>query len=115
MSNSNVRRSVLMSLLALDRPIGDIKSELAAFAWDDAADLVRLTRGQIRTILQRFMAGDISAETVELWADAVECRDDIDLAQDEGVIDAIFILANPSINGRLNNHLAEQILSNISD
>ncbi len=39
----------------------------------------------------------------------------IDFAEDEQVIDAIFILANPVINGRLDNHLAEQILSNISD
>lgn len=61
------------------------------------------------------MAGNISAETVEIWADTVEFRDDIDFAKDEQVIDAIFILANPVINGRLDNHLAEQILSNISD
>ena len=115
MNNPNVRCSALLSLLALERPIEDLGNELATFAWDDAPDLVMLTRAHIRAILQRFMAGEISAETVELWADTIECRDDIDFAKDEQVIDAIFILANPVINSRLDNHLAEQILSNISD
>ena len=115
MINPNVRYSALQSLLALERPIEDLKNELATFAWDDAPDLVTITRAHIRAILQRFLAGNISAETVEIWADTVECRDDIDFATDEQVINAIFILANPVINGRLDNHLAERILSNISD
>lgn len=115
MNNPTVRSSALLSLLALERPIEDLRNELATFAWDDAPDLVMFTRAHIRAVLMRFMAGNISAETVEIWADIVEFRDDIDFAKDEQVIDAIFILANPVINGRLDNQLAEQILSNISD
>ena len=57
MSKPNVRRSALLSLLALDRPIEDLRNELANFAWDDAPDLVKLTRDHIRVILQRFLAG----------------------------------------------------------
>jgi reverse gyrase len=115
MSKPNVRRSALLSLLALDRPIEDLRNELANFAWDDAPDLVKLTRDHIRVILQRFLAGQISAETVEAWAETIEIRDDIDFAEDEQVIETIFILANPGVNGELDNRLAKQILSNFSN
>jgi len=88
MDKSNARHSLLLSLLALDRPIEDLRNELANFAWDDCPDLVKLTRDHIRTTLQRFMAGQISAETVEAWADAIEFRDDIDFIEDDQIIDA---------------------------
>lgn len=47
MINPNVRYSALLSLLALERPIEDLRNELATFAWDDAPDLVMLKRAHI--------------------------------------------------------------------
>lgn len=109
------RHSILQSLLVLDRPIENIRSELAQFAWDDAPDLVSLTSDHVRSVLNRFLTGEISADAVEAWADTIEMRDDISFEAGDKTNDAIFVLANPEINQKLDNYLAAEILANVSE
>ena len=115
MSDLQTRRLILQSLLHLDRPIETLTSELAKFAWDDAPDLVTLKRTHVAAILHRFKNGEISSATVEQWSDAIEMRDDINVSGDERLMEAIFVLANPVINGKLDHLLADKILASISD
>jgi hypothetical protein len=114
MKAPNSRRSALTSLLAYDRPIEELRTTLAEFEWDCSEPLVSLTREHVLFILRRFLAGGLAAEAVEAWADLVEVRDDIEF-QDDQVSDIIFVLANPMINGALDNQLAKRFLSEISD
>jgi hypothetical protein len=110
----NTRRAALISLLAYDRPIEELRLALAEFEWDCSEPLVSLTRDHILIILGKFLAEELTAEAVEAWADFVEVRDDIEYPDDQ-VLDAIFVLANPAINGVLDNQLANQLVSKISD
>ena len=96
------RQAILSSLIQFDAPVADLKAALAALSWD-ADPVVTLTRRDIAAVLERFASRDIDAATVEEWANLVECRDDIDFeAGHEGVVaDAIYVLANPELAGRL--------------
>jgi len=108
------RRSILLSLLALDRPVEQIASMLAKLKWNHPSGLVLLTREHISDVLERFRARQVSAETVEAWADLIEYRDDISFAN-QSVVDAIFVLANPKINGPLDDKAVEEILAQTSN
>jgi hypothetical protein len=99
--------------LAYDRPIEDLRAALAEFEWDCSEPLVSLTSEHLLPILRRFLAGELTAEAVEAWADLVEARDDIAFPDDQ-VLDAIFMLANPMTNGVLDNQLAERLVLEIS-
>jgi hypothetical protein len=111
---SSSRRAALISLLAYERPIEELRLALAQFEWDCPQPLVSLTRNHVLIMLEKFLAGELTAEEVEAWADLVEVRDDIEFTDDQ-VLDAIFVLANPAINGVLDNQLANQLVSRILD
>jgi hypothetical protein len=89
------RTSQLKELLHFSRPVADVVSDLSAFGWDSDEELVTLEAAHISTVLNRFLAGDISAADVEDWANAIECREDIGLFQGSPVADALDELANP--------------------
>jgi hypothetical protein len=109
-----LRRETLISLLANDRSIEELRVALAEFDWDCSEPLATLSREHLLNVLGTFLAGSFTAKEVELWAELVEGRDDIDCA-DSRIWDAIFVLANPVINGVLDGQLAKQIVSRISD
>lgn len=110
----NSRRAALISLLAYDRPIEELRTALAVFEWDCSEPLVSLTREHVLIILRRFLAGGLTAEAVEGWADLLEVREDVKVPDDQ-VLDVIFVLANPMINGALDIQLAKRLVSQISD
>ena len=114
MKSPNSRRAVLNSLLAYDRPADVLRMALGQYERDCPQPLVVLTRERVVSVLQRFLRGELSAEAVEAWADLVELRDDIDLT-DEQVMDAIFVLANPMINGALDNQSANGLIASMSN
>jgi hypothetical protein len=102
------RRAALQSLLALDQPIAELRSVLGEMGWYNE-ELVTLTYAHVTTTLKRFLADELSAETVAAWAELIEMRDDIDMPDQEAV-DAIFVLANPVINGTLDQKLATELI-----
>lgn len=103
----------LESLLRFNRPVEDSLCALKAFGWDSEEELVVLTRGHLRNVLQRFLANEIKHTDVEQWADAIEGRDDIGVDEEahNTLLEAIFELANPSINGPLTTEKAQQWLA----
>ena len=70
---------------------------LKAYGWDCEMPLVTLRKTDVLSVLAQFRAGSLTAEEVCNWADRIEGRDDIDCEED-AVDEAIFWLANPSIN-----------------
>jgi hypothetical protein len=64
-----------------------------------------LTPEHIIAVLQRFMAGEFNARDVEHWADAIEGRDDI--AMSDLLKDVLFDIANPVLQGQLDDARAE--------
>jgi hypothetical protein len=114
MKSTNSRQAVLNSLLAYDRPADVLRMALGQYEWGCPEPLVVLTRERVVSVLQRFLRGELSADAVEAWADLVELREDIDLP-DEQVVDAIFVLANPTINSALDNQSANRLIASMSN
>ena len=52
----------------------------------------------------------------EAWADLIECREDIDYQseRDEEILEAIYVLANPALNGPLDEALTDQVIASLS-
>jgi hypothetical protein len=92
------REETVQSLVRLDQPLPLLRESLAAFPWDWEGEPLATVHGRdVAFILRRYVAGDLTAEQVENWANLVEVRDDIKF--DAEAADAIFCLANPVING----------------
>lgn len=108
------RRSIVRSLVELDRSIAELETLLAPLPWDYPKPLVRLTYDHIRSVLLRFLAGNIEAKDVEGWADLVEMRDDIEFVE-ERTQEVIHMLSTPQIHFPIDGQLARLLLSPISN
>jgi hypothetical protein len=95
------RRTVVADLIRFNQPLAELEARLARFPWDCDEPLVVLTTGHLRSVTDRFLAGELTAEQVEEWANLVELREDIDLdpAHWTAIQDAVFRLANPYLAG----------------
>ncbi len=91
------RETLLRSLLALDRPLEEIRSGLSLLGWDSSDDLAFFTKDHALSILRRFLGRSLSANKVEEWANAIEGREDIGFeSRYESILrDLIHELANP--------------------
>ena len=96
------RRSELLAKLArYNGPSAPILDELRDMGWDWAGEpLLVLTKEHFLGVMDRYLAGDLSAEQLEEWAESLEKREDVAFSPEaEGVLDeTLFCLANPSIN-----------------
>ncbi|RWI22158.1 MAG: hypothetical protein EOQ92_19420 [Mesorhizobium sp.] len=108
------RRSIIHSLVELDRPVAELETLLARLPWDYPKPLVRLTYNHIRSVLLRLLAGTLDAKDVEEWAELVEMRDDIEFA-DERTKEVIHMLSTPQIHFPIDGRLAHLLLSPISN
>ena len=107
----NDRRTLLRLLIQFGGPLPKIKEQLALFEWD-SEELVVLKRSDIVGLLQKFLAGNLTAVEVEEWANLIEGRDDIgfEAVSGIGIWDIIYELANPTLRGELNHERAREIL-----
>lgn len=103
------RQKTLTSLIHFNVPLADLEADLAALGWGNDPEAV-LQREHIKTLLKRFISGEIDAASVEDWANLIEGRDDIQFepGHEEIVLAAIHDLANPALQGNL-----ELILGNV--
>lgn len=91
----SVRKLLLEELMCLARPASEIALGLATYPWDCDQALVSLRSSHVISILERFLCEELSATDVEGWANAIECRDDIDWNNGSLSGAAINELANP--------------------
>ncbi|MEI8668092.1 hypothetical protein P4S65_07115 [Pseudoalteromonas sp. B131b] len=59
-------------------------------------------------VLKRCLSNEIDLDDLELWANVIESRDDIDCAEHEGVI---YALSNSEQMGELNHQKLAQIVA----
>lgn len=74
-------------------------------------DFYTLTTGVLIDVLKRCLIGEIALDDLELWANVIESRDDIDCTEHEGVI---YALSNSEQMGTLNNEKLAQLLKLIT-
>jgi len=109
------RADLLGQLLRLEGSVDEILTELQGFSWD-TDELVTLSSADLRSVLQRFERGELTVHQVATWADAIECRDDVgrEAIAEPLLTQALFVLANPEINGALETEEADRLLGTLS-
>lgn len=106
------RREAVADLVHRRRPLVEAVAMLRQYPWDCEEELVELGPSVLRSALSDFLAGSISADDLEEWANAVEGRDDIAFAP-SGVVDVIAALANPLLYEPLTQETARQLLRDV--
>lgn len=109
------RVSVLSDLITFGKPIEVLVAIVGDVGWSETPVVV-LTTDHILSVLRRFQAGNLTAADVEVWADLIECREDIDYQPEryEEILEAIYVLANPVLNGPLDEALTDQVIASLS-
>jgi hypothetical protein len=97
------RRDAVEDLVLLRRPVTEAANRLRSFPWDSDVEYVVLSDGDVRRVLDAFLDGQLEAHAISAWAEAVEGRDDIGIAEPHEHLlkDFIFDAANPEINGTM--------------
>ena len=75
--------------------------ELGSFGWDWEGDaLLILKKEDLLRIIDRFLAGEVTAVQLQEWAENLEVRDDVAFdGEEKELIDEVFFrLATPEIN-----------------
>lgn len=103
------RISVLTDVIKRRRSLSECQVLLSEFAWD-SAPLVAVTADDSSAVLRSFIAAEMSAGSVEGWAETIEVRDDVYFDEPQSAR-AIFVLANPALEGELSTALAQEILA----
>lgn len=73
-------------------------SALASLPLDNEVELVKVTKEDLANVLNKFLLNEITADDLELWANFIECRNDLNYAEIE---DYIYALANPVLVGEI--------------
>lgn len=97
-------KEALQRLVLLSEPVHRLRNQLDAFEWDREEALITLTKDHLRTAINRFLDGELSAAELEEWASLVKCRDDIDFeaSHADEIAGIIENLTNPSLFGSIN-------------
>ena len=107
---SESRIAALKQLIAYRLPIESTIAALATFGWDCEAPLVTLSVHDVLPVLERFLAGDLTAEQLTDWADLIECREDIACADKPiDLSKIVFRLANPNLRGPITVDVVAEI------
>lgn len=94
------RQDAVQALVQFSQPLTVLDAELRANGWDwEGPPLATLGSGNLCSILNRYLLGELMDSDVEAWANMLEGRDDVEFGPD--IAKAIFDLANPHLQGSL--------------
>lgn len=108
------RTGLVEELLSFGRPVSDVLADLVAYGWDSDEPIAELKPSHLRNTLSLFMGAKLSAAQVEEWANAIECREDIEYEASSPQGEAVFELANPELTAPLDPARAEWLLRGLS-
>lgn len=107
------RKQILLDLLNNIENSKLVSNELSAYEWDCNESLVTVFNSHVTKNLNKFVAGEIDACLLELWANTIECREDVDF-ENELTHDVIVKLANPILYGNMSVDMANALLYDLS-
>lgn len=98
------RQRVLDELLSISKPLELISQSLKHFSWDFEGKPALIRKSHLVAALSRFLDGSIIDKEIESWANLIECREDLesDKLNEELIDEIIYELANPELEGSLN-------------
>lgn len=95
----DARTALLKQLLFVEDNFESISNKLKQFDWECKDELVSVDKKVLDNLFQGFLNGKYSLNTLERWADLVECREDIDYEDNnlELIKEVLGTLANKDI------------------
>jgi hypothetical protein len=111
------RAEILQELARFETPTEPLLRELGSFGWDwTGAPLLVLTKADILRVIDRFLAGQISAAQLQEWAETLEVREDVAFEErDAELLDDIFFrIATPMINEPLTHEVVQRMRDEIT-
>jgi hypothetical protein len=111
------RAEILQELARFETPTEPLLRELRSFGWDwSDAPLLVLTKGDVLRVIDRFLAGQISAAQLQEWAENLEVREDVAFDErDAELLDGIFFrIATPMINEPLTHEVVQRMRDEIT-
>jgi len=103
------RKEILKDLVLLQGNIEVLQKELSQYPWDIEDALLKISTEDFAIILKKSINNEIDFETLTSWANAIECRDDLEFTN-EKMQEIIFELANPEINGKITKDRLNEII-----
>ena len=81
--NEGSRRGALRAVLDAEGDVRFLVRALEPFRPVDVDPVVTMTHRHVVRVLERYLAGELSAEDVSVWAEALEYREDVEFPEDE--------------------------------
>jgi hypothetical protein len=106
------RAEILQELARFETPTEPLLRELRSFGWDwSDAPLLVLKKADFLRVVDRFLAGQISAAQLQEWAENLEEREDVAFDESEGELldDIFFRIATPEINEPLTQEVVQRM------
>jgi len=101
------RQQALQQIIAFGEQRDAAVSALAKFGWDPSFEVISVDSHALVVVLTKYMSGEIDADALELWANFVECRDELDYSAIDGYI---YALADPELMGQITPAQIERML-----
>jgi len=102
------RQQALQQIITFGEQRDAAVSALAQFGWDPSFEVISVDSHALIIVLTKYMSGEINADDLELWANFIECRDELDYTAIEGYI---YALADPELMGGISLVNIEKMLT----
>lgn len=107
------REELLLDLVFCRGNIEELENKLAKYSWDVEEPLLKINTEAFISVLKKCIDNEINFNKLILWANAIECRDDLDF-ENEIMQEVIFDLANPEINGAITSKRLLSIMDELN-
>mgnify|MGYP000111586485 FL=1 len=107
----NIQKA-LAEFITFDEQRDSAISVIVSTAASNKTYLYTLTKPVLINVLTRCFNKEIDIDDLQLWANVIESRDDINCAEHEGVI---YALSNSEQMGELSHKKLEQLLALLKD
>ncbi|HUH41918.1 MAG TPA: hypothetical protein VLZ29_02255 [Sulfurimonas sp.] len=111
MLNSTIKEK-LESLIDFSMDISILQKEIKSIPWDNEI-FVEITKSNITNVLNLYIKHKINGDELELWANLIESREDIQFNFD-ALQEIIFELANPTLYMKINEKRAYELLKSLN-
>jgi len=102
------RQQALQQIITFGEQRDAAVNALAQFGWDPSFKVISVDSHALIIVLTKYMSGEINADDLELWANFIECRDELDYTAIEGYI---YALADPELMGGISLVNIEKMLT----
>ncbi len=110
--NMRNRKDILTDLVFLRSNLFELQNELSEYPWDIGEPSLTINKLDFSNVLKRCIRGEVNFEDIVNWANAIECRDDLDFEVEE-IQEIVFELANPEINGEITKERLQEIIDEL--